>query len=1049
MRTLSPVFKTLLILLLAVILGGYLAWLGRHQWLPPVASWWLNGADIQQIEGLTLSDGTKALSLRTLVIELDNGLQLDLRDIHADRWTGLIGFSKNDTVITIARATVISPPGTDGRLHKANTEANSNTAEAPVTENRSTTASKAKVPDTDSEPLTISALLKTLHALKLKTVRVAALRWPDQFTGSMLVDFSKQGDEINGLLEHDTCAECRIQFKLENFLERLSLQSTLGASDVPAAHLNLQLSRIPAAGPHVSVKWTSDLSLRGAIRPASQLIERWPRPAGNHPLTANPGDIASGDLSMTANAELPDILRELRTVTNLVATLSADNIHMLLPPTVTRLAQPLHLSANSIQPIELEISGLRPFQVRRMQGDLAVTIDRDESDASANGNNATPLFRSNLSLSSEKMAALSLQGEFNVARSNGVLPAEFAETLLAGHTLQSLDGNLRITATANLPSPQDILQQHSFAVRSIQVQLQQGSEISARIVPETTGSPLKTVGWNTPEVTLQLTEAVSLHADSWPGVLQLRAAGLLLSAKSAADTSRTPQSSGQTLSTTISNLNCEDLLSTSCQLELDGKLSGLQLPNGVYGKDLQFASSAAIGHESKKHGATPDRISLHDVNFTASELAVNGATIRQPELFAQSARCTWQGQHWKCGVPQVALSLSPMVFAGNNISGVVHLDELTFSGAKEKEPMAVDARFRSDSLAIVTPQKIQAELSSSGQFRLRGDALSGSGEVRAGNMALTSEWQHNLESAQGRLVVNVPDAQFSTTKPLSDYIKGLPIDIVDGSVTAYLRINWPANGKAQSSNQVHLLLDSVSATYSDIVAVGVSTDVTLKPSGEHWVTEDTSLVTVQRLDAGVPIDNLHFDMSLAANQDLQLKRFSGELLEGALTSDVLTWNLNGEERHSELAFTGLSLSALVKEMDAESFVASGLLDARLPLTTDRQGVTIENGTLDARAPGGRLRYYGAFSPSMLTSNPQLKLIAGALEDYNYRAMHGTITYPLSGDLKLNLKLTGRSAAIDANRDLVINLNLENNVPSMLKSLQASRDLTDVLENAVQ
>ena len=203
------------------------------------------------------------------------------------------------------------------------------------------------------------------------------------------------------------------------------------------------------------------------------------------------------------------------------------------------------------------------------------------------------------------------------------------------------------------------------------------------------------------------------------------------------------------------------------------------------------------------------------------------------------------------------------------------------------------------------------------------------------------------------------------------------------------------------------------------------------------------------MDTGVSIKNLHFDLSLAKNGDLALGGFSAELLEGALTSDELFWNLNGEQRQSHLQFTGLSIGALAREMESTNFAASGLLDAKIPITTDRQGVTVEDGSVQSRPPGGRLRYYGAFSPTMLGSNPQLKLLAGALEDYNYRDIHGTINYPLSGDLKLNLKLTGRSQAIDANRDLIINLNLENNVPSMLRSLQASRDLTDVLEKQVQ
>nr|WP_277987264.1 YdbH domain-containing protein [Microbulbifer salipaludis] len=232
-------------------------------------------------------------------------------------------------------------------------------------------------------------------------------------------------------------------------------------------------------------------------------------------------------------------------------------------------------------------------------------------------------------------------------------------------------------------------------------------------------------------------------------------------------------------------------------------------------------------------------------------------------------------------------------------------------------------------------------------------------------------------------------------------------------------------------------------------ALGVNTEVTLQQSGDEWITTQPAPVSIDTIDAGIALKNLHFSVAMQPGGELALKNFAAELLEGALTSDELRWHLGGEERRSELQFTGVSIRALAREIESENFAASGLLDATIPLVTDQQGITIENGTVQSRPPGGRLRYYGAFSPAMLGSNPQLKLLAGALEDYNYRDIHGTINYPLSGDLLLNLKLTGRSDAIDANRDLIINLNLENNIPTMLRSLQASRDLTDVLEKEVR
>jgi len=1054
-RILPSFAKTLLILLLALVLGGYLAWQARHQWLPPVASWWLDGAEIQQLEGLKLAAGGRELSLQGLTLILGERLQLELREVRVSGWMGLAGLSDKPAAIDIQKITISDLPAPIDSTPQTRAEGSGKTATKNGAASHSDASSDTPAPspqtadNTDAEPGTLSKLLPQLRELKLQAVRIHDLRWQDQFTGGLKIDITRQDDILNGVATHHTCAECQLHFKLHNLPDRLSLESTLGAPSTSAPRAVLRLSKIPPVTANSPIRWNAELSLQTATAPAIKVMENWTRITAKPTYTEAPADIVSGKISLSATAELPDKLQQLDQVANVAAALSANNIHVLLPPSISGLAQPLHLVANSTHTIELDLSSLHPLRVNSVIGNISLILDPAEDRTTNIGADIEPLVQADLTLSSDKISTVSLQGALNLERMNGIIPAHRVEALLGGHTLQNLNGNLHLTGKADLPSPQNVLQQANYSAGNIRVQLQSGGEISAQIVPQTEQSPLKTLGWHMPRVSLKLNEAVSLRATAWPGPLQLSTQALSLSVEDQADSAGAPRPPEQTLSATLSNVSCDNLLTANCQMNIDGSLSGVELPGGLRGKDLKLALRAKLGAEGGKTIAAPDRVTLRDINLAAKELVANEITFGQPELFAQSVLCNWQSDRLKCGTPQAAISLSPMTLPGNHLSGVIYLDYLTFHGTTKKEPISIDAGFRSDSLAIATGRTIELELSSSGRFHLQGGLLTGSSKVQIGDIALNSEWRHDLESAQGQLSVNLPETRFSTGKTLSQIVKGLPINIVDGSVTANMRLNWPEDHKSQPVDRIHLRLNSVSATYGDIVAVGISSDLTLISSGEQWITENTRPVTIQRVDAGVPIDNLHFEVSLAYNQDLRLSGFSGELLKGALTADALVWNLNGAERHSELAFTGISLNTLAKEMESENFAASGLLDARLPITTDRQGITIENGTLDARAPGGRLRYYGAFSPSMLTSNPQLKLIAGALEDYNYREIHGTINYPLSGDLKLNLKLTGRSEAVDANRDLVINLNLENNVPSMLKSLQASRNLTDVLENAVQ
>jgi hypothetical protein len=50
-----------------------------------------------------------------------------------------------------------------------------------------------------------------------------------------------------------------------------------------------------------------------------------------------------------------------------------------------------------------------------------------------------------------------------------------------------------------------------------------------------------------------------------------------------------------------------------------------------------------------------------------------------------------------------------------------------------------------------------------------------------------------------------------------------------------------------------------------------------------------------------------------------------------------------------------------------------------------------------------------------------------------------------GDLTLKLRLTGRNPDLEEKRPVVLNVEVENNIPQMLRSLRAARAVEDVLE----
>jgi lysine/ornithine N-monooxygenase len=73
-------------------------------------------------------------------------------------------------------------------------------------------------------------------------------------------------------------------------------------------------------------------------------------------------------------------------------------------------------------------------------------------------------------------------------------------------------------------------------------------------------------------------------------------------------------------------------------------------------------------------------------------------------------------------------------------------------------------------------------------------------------------------------------------------------------------------------------------------------------------------------------------------------------------------------------------------------------------------------------------------------------VTTALSNFEYESLTSEVNYSLEGDLNLQMRLAGRNPDMEDSRPVVLNLGVVNNVPQMLKSLQAARAVEEILEN---
>ena len=113
------------------------------------------------------------------------------------------------------------------------------------------------------------------------------------------------------------------------------------------------------------------------------------------------------------------------------------------------------------------------------------------------------------------------------------------------------------------------------------------------------------------------------------------------------------------------------------------------------------------------------------------------------------------------------------------------------------------------------------------------------------------------------------------------------------------------------------------------------------------------------------------------------------------------------------------------------------------LTFRLQGLTpsISDGTLSALPPGGTIRY----DSGTAAGSQRLELVYQALQHYRFNLMEARVNYQESGELDLAIRMEGTSPELNGGQRINLNLNINDNIPALLQSLQAARSVSDSIQ----
>lgn len=277
------------------------------------------------------------------------------------------------------------------------------------------------------------------------------------------------------------------------------------------------------------------------------------------------------------------------------------------------------------------------------------------------------------------------------------------------------------------------------------------------------------------------------------------------------------------------------------------------------------------------------------------------------------------------------------------------------------------------------------------------------------------------------------------------------LEVSEGSVKTTLGLRFPPEG-AEVQGEVGF--DGFGGLFARTAWAGLNGKMAVELSGDRLDIRTPGL-EIDTVNPGIALKNIEIaggyrsTMEQAAAGTLTTERASARLLGGRVRVEPMQWQLSEMPLRVPLELSGIELSELMQVYPAEGLAGTGTLRGTVPVWISAEGVRIESGKVEAIAPGGTLKLPADRLRGMAQGNEAMGLVIRAMQNFNYSVLNSTVDYEQDGTLVLGLRLEGSSPDVRDGHPIVLNINLEEDIPALLTSLQLSGRVNEAVTEKVR
>jgi hypothetical protein len=503
---------------------------------------------------------------------------------------------------------------------------------------------------------------------------------------------------------------------------------------------------------------------------------------------------------------------------------------------------------------------------------------------------------------------------------------------------------------------------------------------------------------------------------------------------------RVADSGGNDFAVSLTNLSCES--TPACSADVGIRAEDLTLP---FADVEQFELSATQDIEMREDGA-------HIIVRPNATAALSGIAGPDLEMARFDAQLTSEGEFdltgtdWQVSAASVDAAVGEyVVYDGLAFSAPVYLDDIVVRQAGRQQSAKIGF-YASAGTAHWNGQRIQLPGFKGGIARdgaevavfLETDGLFEEASLEA---------SHNLDNENGQMSLTGAGISFDSQQlsaRVSPWQTGW--DISAGTIGIAMQATWQrADDDWQVTAATSVRATNITGAWEDTAFAGLTTSVDAEIDTMTGITVQPSSIEVALVEMGLPVEDITADYTLRPDElsvDVENLRMSA--FGGTIWADPFSFSTAGESNNLLIHAESIDLAKIPSIREFEAIEISGSIGAELPVTIEGQTLTISGGTLTGNAPGGVIRYLPGIESDQ-TDVSGIGFATRALSNFEYDTLTSEVNYGTNGDLVLQMRLSGRNPDLEEGRPIILNLGIENNVPQMLRSLQAARAVEEILE----